>query len=97
MPPLAGRVLSTLQPVPTARAPAVPLPLSRPQLSSVETMTHRVAVEARVLQLAHDHADVLLAEVLSSVPRNRDHNSGFVAEAAMARSLAAESRKAVID
>ena len=69
----------------------------RPQLLSVEITAHRVAVEARPLELAHDHADVLLAEVLSPVPRNRNHNPGFVAEAPMARCLAAEFGKAVID
>jgi hypothetical protein len=68
----------------------------RPQLSSVEITAHRVAVEACALELTHDHADVLLAEVLSPVPRNGDHNAGFVAEAPMARSLAAEFDKAVI-
>jgi len=47
--------------------------------------------------LAHDHADVLLAEVLSAVTGKRDHNAGFVAEAPMARRLGAEFCKAVID
>jgi hypothetical protein len=69
----------------------------RPQLSSVEITAHRVAVEACVLKLADDHADVLLAQVLSPVTGNRDHDPGFVAEAPMARSLAAEFGKAVID
>jgi hypothetical protein len=49
------------------------------------------------LELAHDHADVLLAEVLSPVPGNRDHDAGFVAEAPVARSLPGEFAKAVID
>jgi hypothetical protein len=69
----------------------------RPQLSSVEITAHRVAVEACVLELADDHADVLLAQILSPVTRNRDHDAGFVAEAPMARGLAAEFGKAVID
>jgi hypothetical protein len=69
----------------------------RLQLASVEITAHGVAVEACALELAHNHADVLLAEVLSPVPRNRDHNAGFVAEAPMARCLAAEFGKAVID
>jgi hypothetical protein len=47
--------------------------------------------------LAHDHANVFLAEVLSPVPRNRDHHAGFVAEAPLARGLAFEFGKAVID
>jgi hypothetical protein len=38
-----------------------------------------------------------LAEVLSPVTRNRDHDTGFLAEAPMARSLAAEFGNAVID
>ena len=66
-------------------------------LSSVEITAHRVAVEARRLKLAHDHADVLLAEVLAPVTRNRDDEAGSMAEATMARSLAAEFGKAVID
>ena len=69
----------------------------RLQLASVEITAHGVAVEACALELAHNHADVLLAEVLSPVPRNRDHNARFVAEAPMARCLAAEFGKAVID
>ncbi len=40
---------------------------------------------------------MLLAEVLSPVTRNRDHDAGFVAEAPMTRSLAGEFGKAVID
>jgi hypothetical protein len=60
-------------------------------------MPHCVAVEACVLELAHDHADVLLAEVPSPVPRNCDHDAGFVAKAPMARSLAGEFGEAVID
>jgi hypothetical protein len=60
-------------------------------------MAHRVAVEACRLELAQDHAEVLLAEVLSPVPGNRDDDAGFVAEATMARCLAAEFGKAVID
>jgi hypothetical protein len=39
----------------------------RPQLSSVEITSHRVAVEARGLELADDHAEVLRAEALSPV------------------------------
>ena len=70
---------------------------SRPHLPSVQLTADRVAVEARRLELAHDHPDVLLAEVLSPVARNRDHNAGFVPEAPMARSLPAEFGKAVID
>ncbi len=57
---------------------------------SVEIATDRLAVEACDLELAHDHADVFLAEVLSPVTGDRDHDSGFVAEASMARSFAAE-------
>ena len=68
----------------------------RPQLSSVEITAHRVAVEACVLELADDHADMLLAQVLSPVTGKRNHDAGFVAEAPMARSLAAEFGKAVI-
>jgi hypothetical protein len=68
-----------------------------PQLSSVEITAHRVAVEACVLELADDHADLLLAQILSPVTRNRDHDAGFVAEAPMTRSLAAEFGEAVID
>jgi hypothetical protein len=82
------------------RRPAIPLPLSergRRQSSSVEIAAHRVAVEACGLELAHDHADVFLAEVLSPVTRNRDHDAGLMAEAPMARSLTAEFGKAVID
>jgi hypothetical protein len=37
---------------------------------------HGVAVEPRRLELAHDHADVLLAEVLFAVTRKR---AGFMA------------------
>jgi hypothetical protein len=66
-------------------------------LSSVEIAAHRVAVEACGFELAHDHADVFLAEVLSPVTRNRDHDARFVAEASMARCLAAEFGKVVID
>lgn len=71
--------------------------LSRPHLSSPEIAAHCVTVEAGTLELAHDHADMLLAEVLSPVTRNRDHDAGFVAEAPMTRSLAGEFGKAVID
>jgi hypothetical protein len=66
-------------------------------LSSVEIAAYRVAVEPCGLELAHDHANVFLAEVLSPVPRNRDHHAGFVAEAPLARGLAFEFGKAVID
>jgi hypothetical protein len=69
----------------------------RSQSLSVEICTDRLAVEACGLELAHDHADVFLAEVLPSMTRNRDHHAGFVAEAPVARSLAAEFGKAVID
>jgi hypothetical protein len=68
-----------------------------PQSSSVEIAAHRVAVEACRLQLAHDHADVFLAEVLSSMTRDRDHDARFVTEAPMARSFATEFCEAVID
>jgi len=64
--------------------------------SSVEIAPHGVAVKACRLKLAHDHADVLLAEVLSAVTRNRNDDAGFMAKAPMARSLAAELGKAVI-
>jgi hypothetical protein len=67
------------------------------QLSRVEIAPHRVAVEACGLELAHDHPDVLLAEVLSPVTRDRDDDTGFVAEAPMACGLAAKFGKAVID
>ena len=67
------------------------------QLSSVEITSHRVSVEACGLELPHDHAHVLLAEVLAPVTRNRDHDAGFVAEAPVARGLATELDKAVID
>jgi hypothetical protein len=68
-----------------------------PQLSSVEITAHFVAVEACGLELADDHSDVLLTEVLSPVTRNGDHDARLVAEAPMARRLAAEFGKAVID
>jgi hypothetical protein len=48
------------------------------------------------LKLAHDHAYVLLAEVLFAVTRNGDDDAGFVAKAPMARGLAAQFGKAVI-
>jgi hypothetical protein len=69
---------------------------SRAHLSGVEITAHRLAVEACGLELAHDHAYVLLAEVLSPVSGNRDHDARFVAEAAMARCLAAEFHKSMI-
>jgi hypothetical protein len=65
-------------------------------LSSAEITAHCVAVEACVLELAHDHADVLLAEVLSPLTRNRHEDAGFVAEAPMARGLAVEFGEAVM-
>jgi hypothetical protein len=65
-------------------------------LSSVEIATHGVPVEACRLKLAHDHADVLLAEVLFAVTGNRDDDAGFMAKAPMARRLAAQFGKAVI-
>ena len=52
------------------------------RLSSVEFTAHCVAVEACRVELAHDHADVFLAEVLFPVTRNRDHDAGFVGESA---------------
>jgi hypothetical protein len=73
------------------------LGLAAAPLASVEIAAHRVAVEACGLELADDHADVFLAEVLSSVTGNGDHDSGFVAEASMARSLAAQFGKTVIE
>ena len=66
------------------------------RLSSVEIAAHGLPVEARRLKLAHDHADVLLAEVLFAVTRNRYDDAGLVAKAPMARSLAAEFGEAVI-
>jgi hypothetical protein len=68
---------------------------ARPLLS-VEITAHRVAVEACPLELAHDYADVLLAEVLAPVTWDRDDDAGFVTEAPMARSLAAEFAKAMV-
>jgi hypothetical protein len=69
----------------------------RAQLSGVEIAAHRVAVEACGLEPTQDHAYVLLGEVLSPVTGNGDHDAGFVAEAPMARCLAAEFRKSMID
>ena len=65
-------------------------------LLRVAITAHRVAVEACGLELAHDHPEVFLVEVLFPVTRNRDHDAGFVAEAPMARSLAAEFGEAVM-
>ena len=67
-----------------------------PGLLSVELATHGVAVEPRRLELTHDHADVLLAEILLAVTRNRDDDAGWMAKAPVARSLAAKFGKAVI-
>jgi hypothetical protein len=39
------------------------------RLPSIQVTTHRVAVEACSFELAHDHPDVLLAEVLSPVTK----------------------------
>ncbi len=64
--------------------------------ASVEIPAHRVAVEACRLELTHDHADVLLGEILSAVARNRDDDAGFVSKPPMARSFAAEFDKAMI-
>jgi hypothetical protein len=66
-------------------------------LLRVEITANRVAVEGRRLSLAHDHTVVLLADVLFGVTWNRDDDAGFVAKAPMARSLAAEFGKALID
>ena len=63
---------------------------------SVEIAAHGVPVEACGLKLAHDHAHVLLAEVLFAVTRNSDDDAGFVAKTPMARGLAAQFGKAVI-
>jgi hypothetical protein len=79
---------------------AIALPL-RPRTQS---RSYRAIRSRRVVspskhcsfELAHDHPDVLLPQVLSPVTRNRDHNAGFVAEAPMARSLATEVAEAVI-
>jgi hypothetical protein len=68
----------------------------RHPLSSVELTTHGVAVEPRCLELAHDHADVLLAEVLLSVAGNRDDDTGFMAKTPVARGVAAEFGKVVL-
>jgi len=73
-----------------------PLVGVRLPLSSVELAPHGLAVEPGRLELAHDHADVLLAEVLLAVTRNRDDDTGVMAKTPMARSLAAEFSKAVI-
>jgi hypothetical protein len=96
--------LRSLLPVPPVADPRSRDRIHHPQssawawvrLSSVEITAHRVAVEACRLQLTHDHADVLLAEVLFAVTRNRDDDAGCVAKAPMARSLAAEFGEAVI-
>jgi hypothetical protein len=56
-------------------------PANAHRLSSVEITMHGVAVEPRRLELAHDHADVLLAEVLFAVTRKR---AGFMAKTPMA-------------
>jgi hypothetical protein len=63
----------------------------------VEPTAKRVAVGARRLKLAHDHAVVLLAEVLFGVTWNRDDDAGFVAKVPMARTLGAGFGKAVIN
>jgi hypothetical protein len=67
-----------------------------PPSSSVELTTHGAAVEPRRLELAHDHADVLLAEVLLAMTGNRDDDTGFMAKTPMARGLAAEFSKPVL-
>lgn len=66
-------------------------------LPSVEITAHGVAVETRHFELAQDHPDVLLAEVLFAVTGNGYDDSGFMAKTPMARSLAAEFGKAMID
>ena len=71
------------------------MPLGVRPPSSVELPVHGVAVEG-CLKLPYDHADVLLAEVLFAMTRNRDDDAGLVAKAPMARSLAAEFGKAMI-
>ena len=62
----------------------------------VELATHGVAVESCRLELTYNHADVLLAEVLLAVTRNRDDDTGVVAKAPMASRLPAEWGKAMI-
>jgi hypothetical protein len=76
---------------------AAPIRTSARRSSSVQIAAHGLAVEAGRLELAHDHPDVLLAEVLPAMTRNRDNDAGFVAKATMARGLAAEFGEAVLD
>ena len=94
---LTGQRDQQADPTLTSRGDSLPQPCCIDcGLSSVEIVAHGVPVEACRLKLAHDHAHVLLAEVLFAVTRNTDNDAGLVAKAPMARGLAAQFGKAVI-